>query len=265
MTNYEKLLYSKIQNNNSYEPLKNVREGLGAIRHYKGNPLSKTEISIQVTIQFSNSFIGVPIAPAALAIGNQTSLPVHLFGLTDFYGGFLKSSTINSPPNPWVFIFGASGIIGYQAFAFGGLPLMVQPVQGDLVLSYQAPDGAGGVDGAWITVHCNNVAYGTFLNSFVSDLITIDLLRYLVPIANVNQFQNSLIFGVQSLFGKTRTDTIDPRVYITNKDFQAQISDIPLHLPIDKTLMLSFQMDVFCPMLSFILFVEKIEALTIRK
>ena len=113
-----------------------------------------------------------------------------------------------------------------------------------------------------IRIRCQNVAYGTFLNSFVSDLITIDTIRYIVPIANVNQFINPLIFGMQTLFGKLSSDSIDPRNYITSKDFQQQIADIPVNLPIDKNILLAFQLDVFCQHLSMILFVQKIEALT---
>ena len=115
---------------------------------------------------------------------------------------------------------------------------------------------------AEVIVHCNNVAFGTFLNSFVSDLITINTLRYVVPIANIAQFINPLVFGYQTLFGKTFTDNIDPRNYITNKDFQQQIADIPVSLPIDKAVMLGTEMDFDCPTFDVILFVEKIEPLT---
>ena len=118
---------------------------------------------------------------------------------------------------------------------------------------------------AWVIVHCNNVAYGTFLNSFVSDLITIDTIRYIVPIANVAQFINPITFATQSLFGKVYSDNIDPRLYITSRDFQQQISDLPINLPIDKSLMMATQIDVFCQQLSFVLFVKKVEPLTHKK
>ena len=82
--------------------------------------------------------------------------------------------------------------------------------------SLQYPD----LYSAEVIIHCENVAYATFLNSFVSDLITINTLRYIVPIANINQFINPVVFGYQTLFGKLYTDNIDPRNFITSTDFQ---------------------------------------------
>jgi hypothetical protein len=73
------------------------------------------------------------------------------------------------------------------------------------------------------------------------------------------------MFGYQSLFGKLYTDNIDPRMYVTSKDFQQQISDIPLNLPIDKAMFIGFLIDVFCQQINMVLFVKKVEALTHRK
>jgi hypothetical protein len=115
---------------------------------------------------------------------------------------------------------------------------------------------------ALISIHCDNVAYGTFLNSFVSDLITIDTIRYIVSIANINQFINPLLFAYQTLFGKLFTDSIDPRMYITNKDFQQQICDIPVNLPIDKAVMILTNINPACQNFSLMLFVSKVEPLT---
>jgi hypothetical protein len=262
MKSYEKELLNSLQTDQVQDiPLQNVRKALGSIAYAVGNPLSKTEISLLITLQFFNTGVGA-IQPIALAVPNQTSLPVYLFGLTDFYGGYSRLLNIIAPRPPWVYLAVASGIVGYQGLVpFPGF--FVAPVAGDMVLQYIAPDGVGFQDVAQIIIHCNNVAYGTFLNSFVSDLITIDLIRYFVPaVANINQFENPLIFGTQSLFGKVKTDSLDPRVYQTSKNFQNQIADIPINLPIDKTLMCGFQLDVFCPGIAWTLFVKKVEPLT---
>jgi hypothetical protein len=214
--------------------------------------------------------MGGYIAPAALPVALQTTLPAYIFGLTDFYGGFPKANTILPPGLGW-FRSGFNqvadcGIVGYTFVPTFGVAPLPPYVNGDLVMMFWdvLPGGIPNFI-AWVVIHCNNVAYGTFLNSFVSDLITIDLIRYIVPIANINQLANPVFFGTQSLFGKTKFDSIDPRMYITSRDFQQQIADIPVNLPIDKTLMTGFQLDVFCQQVSWVLFVKKVEPLTHKK
>jgi len=264
----EKILFDKLRRD-SYsqdEPLKNVKNALGSIAYAKGNPLTKTEITLQITSYFQLVGGGI-IAPAALPAQLQTSLPVYIFGLTDCYSGYLKSITIIPDINPWNFNgIGAGepsvGIFGYIRNLL--FPAAVVIANGDMLLTFQANVGANTYN-AYIVIHCNNVGYGTFLNSFVSDLITISTIRYFVPAANINQFVNPVIFGYQTLFGKLTSDSIDPRMYITSKDFQPQIADLPIHLPIDKNMMCGFQLDVFCQQVSWVLFVEKIEPLTHRR
>lgn len=135
--------------------------------------------------------------------------------------------------------------------------------RGDLVMTFSANNyPAANLYTCEVIVHCNNIAYGTFLNSFVSDLITINTLRYSVPIAFINQFVNPVTFIYQTLFGKTNTADIDPRNYITNTDFQQQICDLPLTLPIDKNITLNIPMNFDCTNYTLLLFVEKVDALT---
>ena len=145
--------------------------------------------------------------------------------------------------------------------------------RGDLVMTYifreSEPVTVVGYNSehlyvAEIIVHCTNLPYGTFLNSFSSDLITMDTFRYIVPnnLAGINQLTNPLWFYYQNLFGKLFVDNIDPRLFITPKDFQQQISDIPLHLPINKAVEVGSYMNFNCPMISFVMFVEKVESLT---
>jgi len=262
---YERRLLDHLQATKSVDiPLENIRKSLGAVSHMVGNPLSKTEITLNVQ-SFLYTNAGVPIAPAALPAAFQNSIPVYIFGLTDFYGGYLKSQNL-IPIRP---LWGLVNPLGQQtAYIYnygnilplgGAFDLLIQPQSGDMLLFY----GNAGLNvNACIRIRCQNVAYGTFLNSFVSDLITIETIRYIVPLANINQFINPVIFVYQTLFGKTSSDTIDPRLYITNKDFQQQIADLPINLPIDKNLMIGLQMDVFCPTFSWVLFVKKVEPLT---
>ena len=120
-----------------------------------------------------------------------------------------------------------------------------------------------------IIIHCNNVPYGTLLNSFVSDFIRVNRIRYTIPPAGaapapINQFLNPLVFGYQTLFGKLKTDTVDPHMYQTPSDFQNNISDIPVSFPIDKNLFINTYLEFDCQNITFNLFVNKIDPLTLR-
>jgi hypothetical protein len=251
MKEYEKTLLNHLQDDSLPDvPLAEVRAAMGHIGQTVGNPLTKTEIAITITLNFFDN-VGNPIAPAALPANQQVNMPVYLFGLMDLMGGFLRNSVITAPLATWAFI--NSRIVGYQLAA----PVYGIGVFGDLVLQYQEPVT---LNRSLICVHCNNVAYGTFLHSFVSDLITISHIRFFTP--NLNQFVNPIVFAYQTLFGKVSTDSIDPRLYILGKDPQQLICDLPVNLAIDKNLMISFYMDTFIPAINLVLFVEKVEALT---
>jgi hypothetical protein len=275
MKAYEKKLFNHLQEPRvNKELLPNVKEGLGSIAFMKGNSLTKTEITLNIDKFYVDTTVPPFGANSILALPNvfpvmfQQSLPFFLFSLTDFYSGFSKSILLNPINNN--FILGNAsgqvpiGIWGYNLNNTFFINFNNLLRNGDLVILY-GNIGGGFVYPCMIRIRCQNVNYGTFLNSFVSDLITINTIRYIVPIGNINQFINPLVFGQQSLFGKTYADSIDPRMYITNIDPQQQIADIPINLPIDKSIMLSSQLDVFCQTCSMVLFVEKIEPLTYKR
>jgi hypothetical protein len=280
MKRYEKRLLGHLQEDNSQskqDPLADVKNAMGEIAYVSGNPLTKTEITLKINNYFlDRDFNVVPFSDLPIGYAAE-SLPVFLLGLTDFYGGYkCEERNINSQAdNKWIFkgvtYDTYSGIVGNSFFTTGitGLDNVIE--RGDLVTLF-APANTnpgfppvlpgGSVFFAMQVIHCNNVAYGTFLNSFVSDLITINTLRLIVPIANINQYVNALRFGYQTLFGKSFWDSIDPRMYITSTDFQQQICDIPINLPIDKAVMLGFLMLTTLASMQIILFVEKVEPLT---
>jgi len=232
----------------------------------KFNPEFKAEIHLSIDLFFYN-IGGVRVQPAALALPLQTSFPVYLFGLTDLYGGFLKSQFLNPAILPWNIRVLATGqsFLGIWnntlvALPFPNIGLITKA--GDLfIICFAALGGIWGV----IRVRCEDIAYGTFLYSFVSDLIHINTIRYIVPQANINQFDNTLTFAYQSLFGKTFSDTLDPRLFITARDTQPNICDIPVGLPVDKRMMFNFQMNFDCPHIDMVLFVNKIEPLMHKK
>ena len=273
MKKYERALYNDLikKVDNEDEPLKNVKNSMGSLSQIVGNPLFKAEISLNIDVFFYDALGAVIIAPAALPLALQTSLPVTLFGLTDFFGAFNKSRLIVPLQNGWILSgiglapFGIApvdiGIAGYN-FSFALFPPFLLPVMnnGDLYLFYS--DNGLHQFNAIVRVQCNAVSYGTFLHSFSSDLITVNQIRYIVPVANINQFINPLVFGYQTLFGKLSTDSVDPRNYQLPTDFQNQISDIPIKFPIDKNLMLCTNIDIFCQFITMTFFVNKVEPLT---
>jgi hypothetical protein len=91
-------------------------------------------------------------------------------------------------------------------------------------------------------IHCNNVPYLSLLAALNSDLVTLNMIRYVVPAAAVAQLGQQIAFIKTSLFGKTAIDTLDPQTFITPGTFQPQIADIPITLPIDKNLIIATQM-----------------------
>lgn len=238
----------------SEEPLKNIKDGMGSLSQVVGNPLFRAEVTLQINLQFTNGAM-VPIAPAALPANAQIPIPVYIFGLMDLWSGHTNASRVcptTDPPWQWI----VSDIIDNPIFFFPGSFMNM----GDGYIEYQ--DVATG-NFAHVTIHCTNVAYGTFVHSFVSDLITVNQIRYFVPPANINQFLNPLIFTYQTLFGKLKTDSVDPRMYVLPTDPQQNIADIPLKFPVDKNLGCDFYMNFDCPAVTMILFVEKVQPLTL--
>ena len=250
----------------SEQPLSNIKNSLGSLRHVKGNPLTKTEIALEVSVAYRITPAGAIIAPAALPAQLQTTLPVFMFGLTDFYSGYPAALSIQPIGLGWNLanLFGApkTGIIGYTGMSQPAYEAAFGDRWGDFICIFRSVAIGGIVYEARIRIRCNNVAYGTFLNSFVSDLITLDSLRYFVPLANINQLDNSFTFAHQSLFGKLNTDSIDPRMYSRSINFNSNIVDIPLNLPLNKNMIMTFNLNFDCQTVNFVLFVQKVEPLT---
>ena len=270
MKKIEEKLLKNLQGKNipSEVPLKNIKQEIGSLAYTEGNPLTKTEISLHFSFQIWDIINAIFIPPAALPVALQTHLPFYVFGLTDFYSGFFNGNTLLPPPLGWqrpgVLANTDGGIVGYTYPPIPGIG--VPDVRlGDYVQIWMNTIPVPDTFVVYARIRCNNVAYGTFLNSFVSDLITINTIRYFVPAGFVNQFDHTLIFGYQSLFGKLKTDSLDPKMYTTPHDPQASISDIPIDLPIDKNMICCFNLNLLCQEVFWTLFVSKIEPLTHKK
>ena len=267
MNNAEKVLLQSLKEKNKDAPLEGIRNSIGELRYFVGNPKFKAEVSLIVTTQFIHQVIAPPainvILPGALPANLQTQLPFFIFGLTDFFGCFNKSISL-FPVADWFYVW--VGILDQWWFNLFTAANPVNLQIGDLVMVFEFNVNVPVTDVylCFVSVHCNNVSYGTFLHSFASDIIVLNMLRYTVPAANVNQLINPLVFSYQTLFGKFKTDTVDPRTYITSATFQQQISDIPISLPIDKYLMLGSYLDIFCQRIDFILSVAKVQPLQLK-
>jgi hypothetical protein len=146
------------------------------------------------------------------------------------------------------FLKGGSGEVDYNPLphAAAGVDYAVGSIffglvlPGDLV--YIAPmvgfvaGAAATTEAVEVIIRCPNVPYLSLLSALSSDLVTLNMIRYVVPAANVAQLAQQITFIKGSLFGKTATDTLDPQTFITPGTFQPQIADIPITLPIDKNL-----------------------------
>ena len=84
------------------------------------------------------------------------------------------------------------------------------------------------------------------------------MLRYKVDPTQLYQYDNQIIIGKQSIFGKTNDDKVDPATYITNKTYNQNIADIPLHLGIDKHVFLATYINYDVVQMSWIIMVQNV-------
>lgn len=275
MKKYERDLLNSLEGEDilsGEEPLKNVKNALGSLRHVVGNPLFKAEINIHIDSIWYDQATGLNIAPAALPLNFQQPLPLYLFGLTDFWGSYNRGKEVipipGMTPMAWLWIpaLGHSvSIMGNTVGFAGSAWLAGNGDNGDILLITISNDPVNPTIMHVFRIHCNNVAYSTLLHSMVSELMFIHSVRYIVPNANINQFINPVFACYQNMFGKIYTDSIDPRMYQLPTDFQNQISDIPLNTVLDKQMFFGFLMEFDCPAIDMIFFVEKVEPLTLMQ
>jgi hypothetical protein len=250
--------------NRSEEFLGNIKQSLGALRHVAGNPLTKNEIAVSIDIRYADTNLHVLLPPAALPAGCLNStLPAYMFGLSDMYGNYTKTrSIVKLDTVNWN--FASSGFWNYN---FTGavdavIQLNLDLRDGDYLLVYTS--AAVATVQAVIRIRCQNIAYATLVHSLMSDIIFLNTIRYVVRIADILQFTHPLFISHLSTFGNLSIDSLDPRMYVTNIMPQQQIADIPVSIPIDKSIAISLQINPTCQRLDFLMFVNKVEVLTKR-
>lgn len=256
MTQEEARLYAALGGSNSMELVNKGQVSKNAalqanLNQVVGNPAFKAEISVQVSVRYySQAVVGTPAA-AVPAAGQQTVLPIYLFGAVDFLSNYAKARQVVPGGGGWTYadmkiinvgsgevdynplphaaagVDYASGTIFNNLAANGDL-LMIIPMAGFVA------GAAATTHAAEILIHCPNVPYTSLLASLMADTVTLNMIRYTVPAAAVAQFNQQITLIKQSIFGNTSNDTLDPNTFITPATFQAQIADIPIDLTIDK-------------------------------
>jgi hypothetical protein len=287
MTDAEKRLYRQLSGANSLEVLPGGQvsksSGINAqINQIVGNPAFKAEITLQFFARYyDQALVGTPVASVPLA-AQQTNLPVYVFGNIDFASNFTRARQLVPGGaghiwNDMKWLTGGSGEVDYNPLPHAaaavdnavGSIFFNQVLPGDLLyivpmVGYVAA-AAGTTEAAEVIIRCPNVPYMSLLNALSSDLFTLNMIRYVVPAANVAQLAQQITLIKSSLFGKTSTDSIDPQTFVTPGTFQPQISDIPLTIPVDKNLIIATNMiytAVVPIQFSWTLTVESINKLT---
>ena len=265
MTEAQKRLYRQLTGNaDSLEVLPGGQvsksTGINAeITQIVGNPAFKAEITLQMFARYyDQAVVGTPVASVPAA-AQQTAIPIYVFGNIDWMSNYTRARALapGGGGHIWAdmkFLTGGSGEVDYNPLphAAAGVDYAVgsvffnQVLPGDLV--YVAPmvgfvaGAAATTEDVEVIIRCPNVPYTSLLAALASDLITLNMIRYVVPAANVAQLANQITLVKSSLFGKTSTDTIDPQTFVTPGTFQPQIADIPITVPIDKNFLMATQM-----------------------
>jgi hypothetical protein len=288
MTNAERRLQNMLNgDSDSMELLPNgstsLSKGVGAaISQIVGNPAFKAEVNLTFNIRYySQAVVGTPVAVAAAAIpaAQQTQLPLYVFGQSDLMGNYTRARSLVAGGAGWTYadmkiIKGGSGDVDIKplphaaaAVDYASGTIFNNLLQnGDLLIMVPMAGFVAGAAAttviAEITVHCGNVPYLTLVDSLGSDLITLNMIRYTVPAALVAQLGNQITLIMQTLFGKTNTDTLDPNTFIHGGTFNPNIADIPITLPIDKNLVLATPVNFDCIQFTWTCTVAKITKLT---
>lgn len=256
MTNAERQLFNKLSGASHLEVNPNGGQSTSAgvnasLSQIVGNPSFKAEITLQISVRYySQAVVGTPVA-AVPAAGQQGDLPLYLFGHIDYMANYSRGRQLVPGAAGWTYADMAilpigNGEVGYQPLPHAAAS--VEYISGTVFNNLTLPGDllmiipmAGFVAGAAATTHaaeilirCPNVPYLSLLAALSSDLVTLNMIRYVVPAAAVAQLGRQITLIKSSLFGKTSTDTLDPQTFITPGTFQPQIADIPITVPIDK-------------------------------
>lgn len=128
-------------------------------------------------------------------------LPVALFGAIDYEGNY-------------------SAVLG--TYLPSGVTVAVAKSSGNMVFTYTE-----GVATDTITVTCSQVAYNSFLQATITDVMTVRAIRYtLTDTTQLTNFDNIFAVVKRSLYGSDKRDNISVTSYREPNQFQSGIIDI---------------------------------------
>lgn len=203
-----------------------------------GNPPfdAQFDLSIKLFYFTESGDVYTEIAASALAASLKTKLPAFLFGHTDYAAGYAKLKQQYNV-NVWAYNKPFTYWFTPAECTLGPLDATVTAKlePGDIVFPFTATT-AGPVNTLGIVViHSPQVAYATLLNALSSDLFYTNLIRYIIAdTALVAQYANAIGTYDLTLFGKFKSDTINPNSFKQPDQQQAGIVDIPAVQGIDK-------------------------------
>lgn len=201
----------------------------------KYNPKFSAQFDIEFVQKYFTVAAGVytEVAAAAINAALKTKLPAFLFGNSDFAGAFVRLRQQFVLTGGWVYedAFIAGKDVARSSFGNFSANALAVLVPGDLVLVTTST--VGGVNTVGLSIiRSSQVSYGTLLGSLVSDLFTINLIRYVST--DLNQFKNDIKVFDQSLFGKTLTDFISPNSWKVPEQQQNDLIDIGITKKVTK-------------------------------
>lgn len=227
--------------NNADAPVVSKRIGSqgASLGKAKGNPAFSAQFDLQLIVNYYTLTSGsyTQIAASSLSPTLKTPLPAFLFGWNDWQSGYPKLRQA-FPVNVWTYgrpgIFGKNNWPEYSFDATVNASLQL----GDMVLPFSSTlPGTGTTTLALVIIRSPQVAYGTLMESMVSDKFVMNMIRYQVPdqtAQSIAQFSNNIYLFTQSLFGATKTDFVSPNSFKDPKNQQINLIDIALKRGIDK-------------------------------
>jgi hypothetical protein len=131
--------------------------------------------------------------------------------------------------------------------------IIVQLKIGDIVLVYSFNNGEFK---AYVIISSPNVSYSTFVKALGNKTIDIVSMDYTIPKAIQEQFDNSLSYFKESIFGKEDGDSISPNAYFDVNNFQDGKIKIPLTQTISKYSLLSTYLKYNVENISFTFYIK---------
>lgn len=202
----------------------------------EGNSLESLENLDANTEHFVR--MGLPMSEArrkaaSMTIGSSSKTSVtgsnaDKYGAAALFDITITRNSANLAEKLPVPIFGAIDQYGKYAQSLGGyLPSgitleSVTNTNGNFVFTY-----TDGTDTDTITVTCSQIAYASFLNSTLSDVMAIRAIRYKINSdAQLSNFSNQFTIVKKSLYGAKKEDNIPVASYLSPNQFLRDTIDI---------------------------------------